>query len=295
MKIRSRDAARINDGKLFAAALFGAGGALALAGLAARKLTKPAAIETQFLSPWELDIPYEDISFVTSDGLRISGWWLPNREASRTIVVLGGYNSARQHVLGVSSGLWRGGANVLLFDNRARGTSEGDYVSLGDHERLDAKAAIGYALGREANLPLGVIGFSMGGAVALMVAAADDRIAALVVDSPFASQTALLRSRLEGYVGPLAGPALALAKLFLDHDPGEVEPLENIVGITCPVMFIHGAEDDITDPEDSEKMYSLAREPKELWVIPGADHVGSYYADRIAYTQKVNAFCDKHL
>ncbi len=276
--------------------LTGAGLALVAARRAARQVTTPSPVETQFLTPWELGVPYEEVSFTTGDGLRLGGWWLPKPGAGRTVIVLCGYNSARHHVLGISAALWRGGANVLLFDNRGRGDSEGDRVSLGYHERLDAKAAVGYALLRDPEAPLGVLGYSMGGAVALMVAAGDARIEAVVADSPFASQTALLRARLRDYVGPLELPAYTLASRFLGYDPREVEPVRCVAGISPrPVMFIHGDGDRVTDPEDSRRMYGLAGEPKELWLVPGAEHVGSYYRDREEYSRRVNAFFAGHL
>ncbi|MGI8650102.1 MAG: alpha/beta hydrolase [Rubrobacter sp.] len=318
MKIRSRDVTRIKTrpinalrlgghgdtlggvrsltaGALLASSLV-AGGSVLLAGLAARRLITPSPSETQFLTPWELGISYRDISFVTADGLKLKGWWLPNPGARRTVVALCGYNSARHHVLGISAALWRGGANVLLFDNRGRGDSEGETVSLGYYERLDAEAAVGYAKSRSKELPLGVIGYSMGGAVGIMVAAEDDRIEALVVDSPFASQTALLRARLRDYVGPLEYPAFALASRFLDYEPGEVEPAGAVPRVAPrPILFIHGEEDTVTAPEDSRRMYDLAGEPKELWLVPGAGHIGSYYRDRESYCRRVNAFFEKHL
>lgn len=306
MRIRSQDAsgvgslARGGGRRLFlpGAALAVAGASLVLvaARQAARTLATPSPAETQFLTPWELGIPFEDVSFVTGDGLKLSGWWLPNPEARRTVVALSGYDSVRHHILGIGAALWRGGSNVLLFDNRGCGSSEGDGISLGHHERLDATAAVGYSKGRAPDLPLGVVGYSMGGAVALMVAADDARIEAVVVDSPFASQTNVLRVQLRGYVGPLDRPALALASLFLDHEPREVEPVEYVCRISPrPVLLIHGEEDTVTDPDDSRKMFGLAGEPKELWVVPGAGHVGSYYADRKEYCRRVTGFFDRHL
>jgi uncharacterized protein len=263
---------------------------------AAKRFTTPDPVETRFITPWELGIEYEDVVFETGDGLELSGWWLGREDAERTIVSLAGHNSARHHVLGISSALHRAGANVLLFDNRGRGSSEGDRVSLGHYERLDASAAVEYALGREPDLPLGMMGFSMGGAVAIMTAATDERVKAVVCDSAFASQSRLVAYHLRQYVGPFAPAIFRLAKGALHYDIHEVEPGED-AGKIFPraVMFVHGELDTVTDPEDSIAMYKAAGEPKELWIVEGAGHVDAYFQNREEYSKRVAAFFEKHL
>lgn len=270
--------------------------AVAASRRAARRFTTPDPVETRFITPWELGIEYEDVSFETEDGLRLSGWWLGREDAKRTVISLAGHNSARHHVLGISSALHRDGASVLLFDNRGRGTSEGERVSLGHYERLDASAAVEYALGREPDLPLGIMGFSMGGAVAIMAAARDERVKAVVADSAFASQARLVTYHLRQYVGVLAPAIFRLAKGALHYDIHEVEP-GNDVGKISPraVMFIHGELDDVTDPQDSVAMYKAAGEPKELWIVEGAGHVDAYFQNRKEYSRRVAAFFEEHL
>ena len=167
--------------------------------LASRRVTVPAPIEEKYVTPWELGIPYEGVVFHTSDGLALRGWWMGREDAARTIVTLAGHNGAKHHTVGIASALWARGANVLLFDNRARGESEGEMTSLGYFERLDAEAAVEYALSRSA-VPLGLFGFSMGGAVALMTAARDERAGAVVADSAFASQRDTLRDACQGTI-----------------------------------------------------------------------------------------------
>ncbi|CAN5645171.1 MAG: alpha/beta fold hydrolase [Actinomycetota bacterium] len=264
---------------------------------AAKRFITPDPVETRFLTPWELGIEYEDMVFQTEDGLEISGWWLPNPEARRTIITLAGHNAARHHVLGISSALHRAGANVLLFDNRGRGTSEGDKISLGHYERLDAEAAADYVVRRTPNLPLGMMGFSMGGAVAIMAAARDERIKAVVADSAFASQSRLITYHLRQYVGRFFAPAIfRLAKGALHYDIHEVEPGKDAAKISPrPVMFIHGELDTVTDPDDSIAMYKAAGEPKELWIVEGAGHVDAYFQDRGEYSWRVAEFFEKHL
>ncbi len=279
----------------------GAAGLASLATLvsraAARRISHPSPVDKRYMTPWELALPHEEVSFRTTDGLLLRGWWMPREGARRTVVALAGHNGGKHHCLGIGSYLWRRGANVLLFDNRGRGESEGTVTTLGALESLDAHAAVGYALSRAPELPLGLVGYSMGGAVAVMVAARDGRVGAVVADSAFASQRELLKSHIRRRTfGLPAYPLAALIESFLPHDVSEVEPVREVSRIaprSC--LFVHGLLDEVTDPNDSRSLYEAAGEPKELWLLQGVGHCGAYFADRAAYCERVAAFLERYL
>jgi uncharacterized protein len=262
----------------------------------ARRITAPGPRENKFVTPWELGIPYEDVAFGTEDGLLLRGWWLPAPQAKRTVIALHGHRGARHHCVGIAAALWRRGANVLLFDHRGRGSSEGDSMSLGYFETLDAFAAVGYALSRAQGLPLGLIGYSMGAAVALMAAARDERVGAVVADSPFAFERGLIGALLRKQIGPLHPPVVALTERLLPYNPGKVAPLREVAKIAPRAsLFVHGLLDKTCDPNDSLRLYEAAGDPKELWLLGGADHCGAYFADREAYCERVRSFFEEHL
>lgn len=267
----------------------------------ARRITRPGPREEKFVTPWETGVPeFEEVAFRTSDGLLLRGWWLPRPGAARTVVALHGHRGARHHCVGVGSALWRRGANVLLFDHRGRGSSEGGAISLGSFEQRDARVAVDFACERAPGVPLGLLGYSMGAAVAILAAARDPRVGAVVADSPFASERGLVRSLLKRQLGPpgflLAPPVAALAEAFLPYDPGEVEPLRE-VGKLAPraCMFIHGLADETCDPRDSVRLHAAAGEPKELWLVEDAGHCDAYFLDRAAYCRRVADFFEEHL
>jgi fermentation-respiration switch protein FrsA (DUF1100 family) len=262
----------------------------------ARRITAPGPREDKFVTPWELGIPYEEVSFRTEDGLLLRGWWLPALQAKRTVIALHGHRGARYHCVGIGAALWRRGANVLLFDHRGRGSSEGGLMSLGYFETLDALAAVGYALSRAPEVPVGVIGYSMGASVALIAAARDERVGAVVADSPFASERGLLRALLSKQLGALHIPVAALTKRLLPYDPAEVDPLREAAKIAPrATLFIHGLLDKTCPPEDAVRLHDAAGGYKELWLLEGADHCGAYFADRVAYCERVATFLEEHL
>jgi uncharacterized protein len=75
-----------------------------------------------------------------------------------------------------------------------------------------------------------------------------------------------------------------------------VEPLRDIAKIAPrPVLIIHGGKDSLVDPRDAPLLYGAAQEPKEIWLLPNADHCGAYFEDRVAYVKKIVNFFDLHL
>ena len=132
--------------------------------------------------------------------------------------------------------------------------------------------------------------------MALMCAAGDGRVGAVVADSPFASERGLVRALLRKRVGPLNGSVAALSERFLPYDPAWVEPLREVAKIAPRAcLFIHGLLDGTCDPEDSVRLYEAAGDPKNLWPLEGAGHCDAYFLDREAYCERVAAFFEEHL
>jgi fermentation-respiration switch protein FrsA (DUF1100 family) len=294
--LRRYVARHIGKGLALGVPAIGASLATLAASVTARRITAPGPRDKKFVTPWELEVPHEEVSFRTEDGLLLRGWWLPSPEAKRTVIPLHGHRGARHHCVGIAAALWRRGANVLLFDHRGRGSSEGDFISLGYFETLDASAAIRYALIKAPGVPLGLLGYSVGAAVAVMAAARDARVKAIVSDSPFASEQELVRALLRKQIGPLCNPVATLSERLLPYDPAEVEPLKEVAKIAPRAsLFIHGLCDRTCDPEDSVRLYEAAREPKELWLLEEAGHCDAYFLDRETYCERVTTFFEEHL
>lgn len=286
-----------------AVALGAAGMLVGAAAYATAKLNVRAPenfMSSYTFSPFETRVEgYESVTFRTADGLTLSGWWLPRPDSRRVVVGLAGHRSAKSDLLGIGSGLWRAGDNVLIFDWRSRGQSEVAQHSLAYYELRDAAAAVEYALGRVPGGKLGLIGFSMGASVALLLAARDARVAAVVADSPFTGIAEVVahgaaRRRLPArLVVPLAD---ALTGWRYGYRFGAVRPIEAVPALSPrPLLLIHGRADSLIPVSHAHALYEAARAPKERWLIDGAEHCGGYFADRAAYVDRVAAFFEQHL
>lgn len=252
-------------------------------------------------SPFELNLPAEEVSFAPLRGDHlVSGWYVSHEQATTTILICPGYHGKRSDVLGMCAPLWNAGHNVLVFEYYGHGSIVGQPVTLGYREIDDFLGAVAYARLRAPHTRLGAIGYSMGAAVSIMGAARTTEIEALVADSAFATH----RRAIEYVVHrTLHIPFILvdwLADLLLWWRAGyhfnQVEPLRDIKKLAPrPLLIIHALKDTLVNPGDAQLLYAAAGDPKELWLVDDADHCGAYFANRLRYTEKIITFFERTL
>jgi alpha-beta hydrolase superfamily lysophospholipase len=255
---------------------------------------------TYTFTPWELQIPFEDITLHTSDNLRLSGWWMPRPQARSVIIGCHGHLGYKPDLLGIGSVLWRDGHSVLLFDFRGRGTSERHTNTLCNREVDDLLTAVAHVRARMPHAPIGVIGFSMGASVALLAAAQERAISAVVADSPFTTARDVVGYGVRQVLPFGSEPLVALLEALIAQRYGyrlsQVRPIDAAGKLAPrPLLLIHSTEDSIIPVEHVYRCFAAASEPKELWVYEGVEHCGAYFADRDRYAERVRAFFRQYL
>jgi alpha-beta hydrolase superfamily lysophospholipase len=256
-------------------------------------------------TPWELDLEFSPVHFKTADDVRLHGWFLPQPGRRRVIIVMHGYRGHKAQLLGISSYLWRAGFNVLLFDFRGRGTSDRANISMGLWEQEDLKAALDVVDQQVPRAAIGLLGYSMGGVVALM-GGDDPRVGAIAVDSAFASQRTMLehvaRQESRQYLRGWFDGRVFLSAVEWWHRRWGKPPFSAIAPEAVmpqltdkPVLVIHGSQDALVPREHAERLISIAPEKHEAWFVKGAHHCGAYFTDRPAYSARVAAFFNRHL
>jgi pimeloyl-ACP methyl ester carboxylesterase len=171
------------------------------------------------ITPGDLKMGYEDVSFKTADGLTLRGWHIPAaRTSAKTVILLHGYPADKGNILPALAFLHED-FNLLLFDFRYLGQSEGSYSTIGAKEVEDLLAAIQFLKNR-GTTEVGVWGFSMGGAVALMAVPQAPEIKAVVSESSYASLAgmALQLFRIPALNYPIAYLVGLWGKIFLGID-----------------------------------------------------------------------------
>jgi alpha-beta hydrolase superfamily lysophospholipase len=278
--------------------------------LTARALTAPrrtGPYDDYTISPFDTGAEFEEMTFRPRSGdYTLNGWWLPRPESKRVIIGCHGYRGGKFELVGISAALWRAGFNVLLFDFHGHRPGHPGPVTLGYATTEDFLGAVDYAKQRVPDAVLGVIGYSMGASVAIIGSARCPDIRAVVADTPFSTHAAVVAHGVRRILHLSAKatriPTLAVrtADLFLPRIAGyrsrDVEPMREAAAIAPrPLLIIHGTEDSISPVEQAYDVYTAARQPKELWVVSGAEHCGAYFLDRAGYCGRVIGFFNQHL
>jgi dipeptidyl aminopeptidase/acylaminoacyl peptidase len=220
------------------------------------------------LTPRELKMAYEDVSFRTADGLTLRGWYIPSiKTTEKTLILLHGYPADKGNILPPLAFL-HDDFNLLLFDFRYLGKSEGNYSTAGAKEVEDLLAAIQF-LKRRGVQEVGVWGFSMGGAVALMAIEKAPAIRAVIAESSYSS---LADMALQLFKIPLLNYPIAYligfwAKLFLGIDVRDASPVDRVRNTTIPILLIHSSADAVIPFSHARQLeQALAKNPNaEFW------------------------------
>jgi pimeloyl-ACP methyl ester carboxylesterase len=252
-----------------------------------RRPTPPREIT---LSPAAWGLTPEPITFVTGDGLTLAGWWFSALQARGTVVMAHGRGGHKNELLPQVGLFIEHGYNILLFDQRAHGKSEGRFTTAGRLEAEDLLRAAALARQKQA-APILLYGFSMGARAALLAAAHRPEIAGVIAVAPGLSLAEWLRRQFKRKLGLPPPPGFyavfaAIARLRTGHAYDHAALDLTRQAITLPVLLIGGERDWICLPADLRRLQAVIPQA-ELVVIPGAEHTG-IFTDR--YRQEVAAF-----
>lgn len=250
---------------------------------------------TSKTTPENFDLEYEKISFKTNDGLTLRGWFIPSNHSNATIIVGHGFPFDKGNVLPVTKFLNKN-YNLLYYDFRSFGESDGKITTIAHKEQEDLLQAIEYLKEVKGAEKIGVLGFSLSAANALLTNSKD--VSAIVSDSSFSSVEDLLKKVYWFCPGFTKYPFMWMtsfyAKIFLGIDFSEISPMEKIKSVTTPILFIHGDKDSQISVENSKQLHEKAPN-SELWIIEGADHGMSYAVNPKKYEEKIMEFFDRYL
>jgi uncharacterized protein len=253
----------------------------------------PAGVPAANLGP-----PHEDVQFRTSDGLLLKGWYVPSRNRAVVISFPGRSGTRLQARM-----LARHGYGVLLFDRRGEGVSEGDWNVFGWQGERDLHAAVRFLQSRDDVDPerIGGIGRSVGGEMLIGAAGESDAFKAVVSEGSSGRSVRDDFANLDFSAANLPGFAIGIVQtaataVFTNNLPPE--DLKGLGSRISPraVFFIYGEHGQGgTEKRPNQGFYAAAGEPKEIWEVPGAQHVGGITTEPAEYERRVIAFFDRAL
>lgn len=224
------------------------------------------------------EAPIEEVSLASDDGTRLHARLLRCPGATRALLLCHGTGGNVAHYTGLARELRDlARAHVLVFDYRGYGRSEGEPTEEG--LEADARAALEElalltSVPRERTV---CVGHSLGGAVAIDLAARREGLAGLCVLSTFSSIEDMCRH-------------LALLSCLVDLVPDPWESRAAVRAVACPKLFLHGGRDHLVPREQAERLYAAAPPPKRLVVLPESGHELLSHEGALA---EVAAFCNE--
>ena len=233
-----------------------------------------------------------DFQIESRSGSTIAGWTLSSKPGDPVAVLLHPIRGNRSTMLGRARLLHESGFSVALIDLQAHGESSGENITLGHLEKLDVEAVVKYT---KANFPgskIGVVGWSLGGASALL--ASPLGVDAMVLESVYPTISEAVYDRVDMRLGSLkhvAAPILlAHLSIRLGISSRDLRPIDFIGKVDCPVLLLAGDQDLHTPLEESQAMFDAAQQPKQMVTFAGASHQDLLAYDSKLYEQKVVEF-----
>lgn len=240
-------------------------------------------------TPADFDLPFKDFS-VQSNGLTLKGWLIPSvkSQPAPSIVLLHGWGRNAEQMLPHAAYLSTLKVNLVMFDMRGHGDSDPvEFVTI-NRMTQDLAAVVDHVLNiAEFSAEVGLLGHSMGAAVAILQASQDTRIRALVSSSGFADFKELISQMLHWRRLP-AFPFRMLIETFWQRRAGvlldSVTPVDQIGKITFPVLLVHGEEDSVIPIRQMQRLHEKCASA-ERFIVTGKGHSGLHedqtYRDRV--------------
>jgi uncharacterized protein len=248
-------------------------------------------------------IPSRDTS------VSLSAWWIPSDAAATApaVVLVHGLNSCKRadELLLAAGMLHRHGYSVLLFDLRNHGDStiqNGRYAG-GTKEYRDVLGAWDWLV-NEKGLPpahVGLMGFSLGAATALIATGEEARVAATWEDSGYADLGAALRAELARNAYPtwFEYAAYVVARVETGDDLTTLSPARAVTKLHGRPLFItHGTADtrlSVQYATDLANEYRAGGGTVDPWIVPGSEHVAAIVDHPAEYEQRLIAFFDRSI
>ena len=237
------------------------------------------------------------------DGQKLTGFHLKRDNAKATMLLCHGYRGSKEFMYTFLELFpdW----NMVSFDFRAHGQSEGSITTIGCHEYKDVLAAVDYvkqdAQKSGKQLPFIILGVSMGAAATLKaMEKSQDLCDVAIIDSTYSSLNATVMKAFARLSGLPLYPFFTMTRMmfhfFAQCNLNEMEMTHSVKKIKQPMMFIHSCVDSMISPSNAVRLWSSSDHKKcKIWIGEPCRHgcMSMYQSDR--YKKKVSKFVAKAL
>ena len=253
------------------------------------------------VTPADMGIDYEGISFVTEDDIRIEGWYIPSSNGA-AIIGVHGLNGNRTHTMPYIHTLVEHGYGMLLFDLRAHGESGGEVFAASWDSDQDILAGLKYLKSRvEIDAErIGAFGLSAGAHAVLYASAKTEDIKALFLDGTGIGRTEDVLDPLIPELRPLffGIPMNHFHHVMIEvfsHIPA-APPIKEVIPLINPrpILFV-AAGSDTFERAIASRYSELAGVNAECWIIPDVQHLGGIHTYPEEYANRMVQFFNQNL
>lgn len=248
------------------------------------------------------DSNYIDTYITSSDNLKLHAYEVKNEnKTDKWAIVVHGYTSEGKLLSSKAKHLYNMGYNVLVPDLRSHGTSEGNYIGMGWHDRLDIINWINYIVKNNPNSEIALHGTSMGSATVLMVSGEKlpSNVKAIVADCGYTSVYDEFSYQLKQLFNLPAFPIMNFSDVVTHIRAGyclnDASAINQVKKSTTPILYIHGDKDDFVPYYMMDELYNATNSEKEKLTIEGGEHANSDLVNPKLYWSTVNSFLEKYI
>lgn len=234
-------------------------------------------------TPADVGLPFEEFVVAPDDApLSLAGWWMPASNARASLVFIHGGGSSRHSTFFNSVPFYNAMVehriNVTAIDLRNHGRSD-DHpqgVQFGATEKYDALAAVKWTQSRAPDVPVFIMGISMGGATAIHAAASGAKLSGVILLDPLLDTGDVFARGAQVQTGLpswLFLPAAWSAQLFFGLPGGNQQASVVAASLALPILLMQDADDPVTTSVHSEAL-AQANANVQLWFAPAiaSDH-----------------------
>ena len=249
-------------------------------------------------------LPYERVQIVSDDGKRLSGRFYHWNDGAPVVICMHGHRGTPSRDFSGGTQLYReAGCNLLMVEQRAHLSSDGNTITMGILERYDCKRWVQFVIDRcGPDVRILLAGISMGAATVLLAAGGGlpKNVRGVIADSPYSSPKEILMNTIRAHHLPVwLTFALLVYGAWLFGGINLLDKTANVVeaarAATVSILLIHGEDDRFVPCEMSRAIAAANPERIDFYTFPDAGHGLSFLVDRERYSKIVRAFTDRVL
>lgn len=251
---------------------------------------------------WIHDFNDKNNVYINSfDNLRLHAYEIEEKRSNKWAITVHGYTTNAEYMSSIAYKYYTLGYNVIMPDLRGHGQSEGHYIGMGWHDRLDIIKWIEYILNKDKDAQILLHGVSMGAATVMMVSGEElpENVKVIIEDCGYTGAKEQLAYKLKNMFKlpsfPLLNICDVITKVKAKYFISEASAIDQIKKSNTPTLFIHGGKDKFVPFYMLDELYNGCNAYKDKLIVNNAGHAKCEKVDSDLYWEQVTTFISKFI